>query len=178
MFAAFSAQPVASASLGQVYQATLRPEYGGGCVAVKVQRPGIMEHVALDTLLMRGATEIVSAVPYFSDSWCEVLDDWATRFFLVCPCLHQPVLELITLAGAVRNVSLQSGVSGVPALPCSIAGSLREQCEPRAALHLVTFAAGRVCIWSYCTVTVWQPGNTCVSSRCGHSQLPPAILPD
>lgn len=107
MFAAFSAQPVASASLGQVYQATLLPEYGGGCVAVKVQRPGVMEHVALDTLLMRGATEIVSAVPYFSDSWCEVLDDWARRFFQVCTCMRQPPLDLITVAGAVCKTFLQ-----------------------------------------------------------------------
>lgn len=29
----------------QVYRATLRPEYGGGEVAVKVQRPGVLEQV-------------------------------------------------------------------------------------------------------------------------------------
>lgn len=93
VFAAFSAHPVASASLGQVYQATLRPEHGGQCVAVKVQRPGVMENIALDTLLMRGATEIVSAVPYFSDGWCEVLDDWASRFFQVCTSWFSPLLR-------------------------------------------------------------------------------------
>lgn len=103
VFTVLSSKPVASASLGQVYQATLRPEYGGGCVAVKVQRPGVMEHVALDTLLMRGATEIVSAVPYFSDGWCEVLDDWASRFFQVhtppvCePCVHDMVALIAAL---------------------------------------------------------------------------------
>lgn len=114
VFLAFSAQPVASASLGQVYQATLRPEFGGGCVAVKVQRPGVMEHVALDTLLMRGATEIVSAVPYFSDSWCEVLDDWASRFFQVCDGDCQSLghgLNVVLTVSKTRVSSRRAGVS-------------------------------------------------------------------
>jgi aarF domain-containing kinase len=83
MFSKFSEAPVASASLGQVYQATLAPCYGGRTVAVKVQRPGILERVALDTLLMRQATEIVSSVPMYAGGWEEVLDDWAGRFFQV-----------------------------------------------------------------------------------------------
>jgi hypothetical protein len=42
-----SDKPVAAASLGQVYKATLRAEYGGGEVAVKVQRPGVLEQVCM-----------------------------------------------------------------------------------------------------------------------------------
>ena len=83
LFEEFSERPVASASLGQVYKARLRPQFGGAQVAVKVQRPGIMERIALDTLLMRKATELVALVPTFSETWSEVLDDWATRFFQV-----------------------------------------------------------------------------------------------
>mgnify|MGYP001807096104 CR=1 FL=1 len=36
-------------------RATLRPELGGGEVAVKVQRPAVLEQVALDLMLMRRA---------------------------------------------------------------------------------------------------------------------------
>jgi aarF domain-containing kinase len=48
-------KPVAAASLGQVYRATLSPAYGGGEVAIKVQRPGVLEGVCLDLLLVRRA---------------------------------------------------------------------------------------------------------------------------
>lgn len=36
-----------------MYRATLRAEYGGGDVAVKVQRPDVLENVALDLLIIR-----------------------------------------------------------------------------------------------------------------------------
>ena len=45
LFATFSDAPVAAASLGQVYQATL---WSGERVAVKVQRPNVVRQVALD----------------------------------------------------------------------------------------------------------------------------------
>jgi predicted unusual protein kinase regulating ubiquinone biosynthesis (AarF/ABC1/UbiB family) len=45
VFSYISPRPVAAASLGQVYRAQLRPQYGGGEVAVKVQRPGVLEQV-------------------------------------------------------------------------------------------------------------------------------------
>ena len=45
LFAAFGDAPVAAASLGQVYQATL---WSGERVAVKVQRPNVVRQVALD----------------------------------------------------------------------------------------------------------------------------------
>ena len=77
IFTSISEKPVACASLGQVYKATLTSRLGGGEVAVKVQRPGILHSVALDTLLMRQATEIVSSVPMYDGGWADVLDDWA-----------------------------------------------------------------------------------------------------
>lgn len=49
-FQVFSSQPVASASIGQVYKATL---YDGREVAVKVQRPGILNDIGLDLFVMR-----------------------------------------------------------------------------------------------------------------------------
>lgn len=53
VFDRLSREPVAAASLGQVYRGRLRPELGGHEVAVKVQRPGVLKAVALDLYLMR-----------------------------------------------------------------------------------------------------------------------------
>ncbi|XP_078162732.1 protein kinase superfamily protein isoform X3 [Carex rostrata] len=50
VFADISAQPVAAASLGQVYKAHL---HSGELVAVKVQRPGMMPSLTLDALLFQ-----------------------------------------------------------------------------------------------------------------------------
>ena len=52
LFFSISEQPVAAASLGQVYQARLR---SGEAVAVKVQRPGLMPIITRDLFLMRWA---------------------------------------------------------------------------------------------------------------------------
>jgi aarF domain-containing kinase len=56
-------EPLASASLGQVYRGKLRPEWGGEEVAVKVQRPGVLESVSLDIFIMRRAALIFSKLP-------------------------------------------------------------------------------------------------------------------
>lgn len=53
VFSFLSPNPVASASLGQVYKGVLRPELGGTTVAVKVQRPGAVESITLDIYLLR-----------------------------------------------------------------------------------------------------------------------------
>lgn len=46
VFSYISPRPVAAASLGQVYRAKLRPQFsGGGEVAIKVQRPDVLEQV-------------------------------------------------------------------------------------------------------------------------------------
>jgi predicted unusual protein kinase regulating ubiquinone biosynthesis (AarF/ABC1/UbiB family) len=53
LFEHFPGHPVAAASLGQVYKARLRPAFGGGDVAVKVQRPGIEPVIYRDLCLLR-----------------------------------------------------------------------------------------------------------------------------
>jgi predicted unusual protein kinase regulating ubiquinone biosynthesis (AarF/ABC1/UbiB family) len=57
-FASFDAEPLASASLGQVHRATLRD---GRPVAVKVQRPGIVERVADDLKVLDEIAAFVDA---------------------------------------------------------------------------------------------------------------------
>jgi predicted unusual protein kinase regulating ubiquinone biosynthesis (AarF/ABC1/UbiB family) len=55
-FSKITPAPVAAASLGQVYRATLKDT--GEEVAIKVQRPGVLELVALDLVLGRRGIQI------------------------------------------------------------------------------------------------------------------------
>lgn len=65
IFARLSDEPVAAASLGQVYRGRLHSRLGGDEVAVKVQRPGVLKSVALDLYLMRRlATVLDRSVRY------------------------------------------------------------------------------------------------------------------
>merc|ERR1719191_2176442 len=57
IFSTITPEPVAAASLGQVYKATLRE--GGDEVAVKVQRPFVLETVSLDLHLARAAGQFL-----------------------------------------------------------------------------------------------------------------------
>ncbi|KAG2484763.1 hypothetical protein HYH03_016417 [Edaphochlamys debaryana] len=81
VFEWLSAEPLAAASLGQVYRGKLRPEHGGTEVAVKVQRPAVLESVALDIHIMRKIAVLMSILPGMSNQWSIVLDDWGQRFF-------------------------------------------------------------------------------------------------
>jgi len=67
-FSHISSDPVASASIGQVYKATLRST--GEEMAIKVQRPGVLYSVALDIFLMR---ELL--VPFYLESNKDVSTD-------------------------------------------------------------------------------------------------------
>lgn len=57
IYSQISPQPVAAASLGQVYQANL---YSGEEVAVKVQRPNLLPTLTLDLYLMRWAASWIA----------------------------------------------------------------------------------------------------------------------
>jgi hypothetical protein len=82
VFSSISPAPIAAASLGQVYRATLRSN--GADVAIKVQRPGVLELVALDLVLGRKGIEIAGAL--FPDTArakdiLPVLDEWAFKLY-------------------------------------------------------------------------------------------------
>ncbi|KAL3892540.1 MAG: hypothetical protein SGPRY_015033, partial [Prymnesium sp.] len=59
IFSSLSEEPVAAASLGQVYRGVLRQS--GKEVAVKVQRPGTLERICVDLLLLRAGAGWVKA---------------------------------------------------------------------------------------------------------------------
>ncbi|GAX81708.1 hypothetical protein CEUSTIGMA_g9136.t1 [Chlamydomonas eustigma] len=80
VFSVLSDKPVAAASLGQVYRATLKPEMGGGDVAVKVLRPGVLEQVSLDLYIMREASIMLESTGRKTSNFVAVIDEWAGRF--------------------------------------------------------------------------------------------------
>jgi len=81
VFSEITPEPVAAASLGQVYKATLKSN--GKTVAVKVQRPAVLETVSLDLFLARELGLIVRNFPQFSDRLdiVSLLDEFAFRFY-------------------------------------------------------------------------------------------------
>jgi len=81
IFSEITPEPVAAASLGQVYKATLRAT--GEKVAVKVQRPAVLETVSLDLYLAREAGLIARNFPALVQRLDAValLDEFAYRFY-------------------------------------------------------------------------------------------------
>ncbi|KAG0613018.1 hypothetical protein M758_6G070100 [Ceratodon purpureus] len=79
-YSSITAEPIAAASLGQVYKAVLRST--GETVAVKVQRPGIEEQVGLDFYLVRGLTALIDRyVDIITSNVTDLLDEFARRVY-------------------------------------------------------------------------------------------------
>ncbi len=80
VFEEITDEPVAAASLGQVYKAKLRGS--GKQVAVKVQRPGVLETVSLDLYLARKLGSFLRLLPGASQlDVIGLLDEFAFRFY-------------------------------------------------------------------------------------------------
>ncbi len=81
LFSKITDEPVAAASLGQVYKATLRSN--GEEVAVKVQRPYVLETVSLDLYLVRKLGIIARNFPSISNRLdiVSLLDEFAGNFY-------------------------------------------------------------------------------------------------
>ncbi|KAG6521416.1 hypothetical protein ZIOFF_018534 [Zingiber officinale] len=78
MYSAISPEPIAAASLGQVYKAQLKQT--GRIVAVKVQRPGIEEAIGLDFYLLRGLGFLVNKyVDLIPSDVVALIDEFAKR---------------------------------------------------------------------------------------------------
>lgn len=81
IFSEISPEPVAAASLGQVYQARLRES--GQVVAVKVQRPGVQAAISLDIVILRYLALAVKRAGKFNSDLQAIVDEWAASLFLV-----------------------------------------------------------------------------------------------
>ncbi|XP_071693272.1 uncharacterized aarF domain-containing protein kinase At1g71810, chloroplastic [Rutidosis leptorrhynchoides] len=79
IFSEISPEPVAAASLGQVYQARLKGS--GDMVAVKVQRPGVQAAISLDILILRSLAGLIRRAGKFDTDLQAVVDEWASSLF-------------------------------------------------------------------------------------------------
>eukprot|EP00216_Chloropicon_sp_CCMP2111_P005639 CAMPEP_0198234688 /NCGR_PEP_ID=MMETSP1446-20131203/642_1 /TAXON_ID=1461542 ORGANISM="Unidentified sp, Strain CCMP2111" /NCGR_SAMPLE_ID=MMETSP1446 /ASSEMBLY_ACC=CAM_ASM_001112 /LENGTH=857 /DNA_ID=CAMNT_0043915509 /DNA_START=15 /DNA_END=2588 /DNA_ORIENTATION=- len=78
VFSYLSDEPVASASLGQVYKGKLRDS--GKEVAVKVQRPNILPEIALDLYILRKIAPIFQRFKNLNSDLVALVDEWGSRF--------------------------------------------------------------------------------------------------
>ena len=78
LFVTLSPEPVAAASLGQVYRGTLKA--GGREVAIKVQRPGVEGGIALDLLLIRALMTSFKRLTGANTDLIGLVDDWGRGF--------------------------------------------------------------------------------------------------
>ncbi|WOL06847.1 hypothetical protein Cni_G15581 [Canna indica] len=80
IYAAISSEPIAAASLGQVYKGQLKNS--GKVVAIKVQRPGIEEAIGLDFYLLRGLGFLINKyVDVVSSDVVALIDEFAKRVY-------------------------------------------------------------------------------------------------
>eukprot|EP00211_Chloroparvula_japonica_P001442 CAMPEP_0119138254 /NCGR_PEP_ID=MMETSP1310-20130426/25315_1 /TAXON_ID=464262 /ORGANISM="Genus nov. species nov., Strain RCC2339" /LENGTH=564 /DNA_ID=CAMNT_0007129429 /DNA_START=1 /DNA_END=1692 /DNA_ORIENTATION=+ len=84
VFSELSEEPVAAASLSQVYRGRLAAD--GREVAVKVQRPQILETVSKDLYVLRRAAEVYQGVidrvlPQQRTDYTALLNEWAIGFY-------------------------------------------------------------------------------------------------
>lgn len=82
-FSSISEEPVAAASLAQVYLATLK---NGTQVAVKVQRPNVLATVSKDLYVLRRAAEVFNDLirrfaPQQRTDYVALLNEWAIGFY-------------------------------------------------------------------------------------------------
>lgn len=78
LYAELSPNPIAAASLGQVYRGRLKT---GEEVAVKVQRPGLAEQITLDIFILRGLAKLVQKTGKLRSDLVAILDEFAGRLF-------------------------------------------------------------------------------------------------
>jgi predicted unusual protein kinase regulating ubiquinone biosynthesis (AarF/ABC1/UbiB family) len=80
IFAHLDSEPVAAASLGQVYYGLLRT---GEEVAVKVQRPRLKQTIGLDLLILKRITKFLKQYPnlFRGVDWTGVLDEFSYTIF-------------------------------------------------------------------------------------------------
>jgi len=83
VFSDISFEPVAAASLAQVYKATL---LSGETVAVKIQRPEVLSTVSKDLYVLRRAAEVYQGLverfaPQQRTNYVGLLNEWAVGFY-------------------------------------------------------------------------------------------------
>ena len=111
IFVDFPNEPIAAASLGQVYQVKVKRGRNGEEegeeekeVAVKVQRPNIMDQIALDMHLIREVSGPIKRIFNLNTDFVGVVDTWGYGF----------VDELDYIEEAVNAKSFTEGIEQTP----------------------------------------------------------------
>lgn len=87
IYAELSPDPVAAASLGQVYKGRLK---SGEIVAVKVQRPGLAQRITLDLYILRSIAEwITHNVDRVRSDLVGIMDEFGSRIFEEMDYTHE-----------------------------------------------------------------------------------------
>ncbi len=87
IYAELTESPIAAASLGQVYKGRLKT---GEQVAVKVQRPGLAENIALDMYILRQlALTVMKYVKRVRSDLVGIMDEFAARIFEEMDYTHE-----------------------------------------------------------------------------------------
>lgn len=111
VFSSISAEPVAAASLAQVYRATLASS--GREVAVKVQRPGVLERVSKDLYVLRRAAEVYQNLmerlaPQQRTDYVALLNEWSIGFYTELDFTNEGANQM-----QLRAALEEAGVEGV-----------------------------------------------------------------
>ncbi|HEY9807458.1 MAG TPA: AarF/ABC1/UbiB kinase family protein, partial [Candidatus Obscuribacterales bacterium] len=87
IYAELTPQPIAAASLGQVYKGRLKT---GELVAVKVQRPGLAQNITLDLYILRGiAAWAKQNIKQVRSDLVAILDEFGSRVFEEMDYIHE-----------------------------------------------------------------------------------------
>jgi predicted unusual protein kinase regulating ubiquinone biosynthesis (AarF/ABC1/UbiB family) len=79
LYAKLTAEPIAAASLGQVYKGQLK---SGETVAVKVQRPDLAQRIAIDMYILRGLAALAQRhIKQIRSDLVGIIDEFASRIF-------------------------------------------------------------------------------------------------
>lgn len=111
IFSEFGEEPVAAASLAQVYKATLRAT--GQEVAVKVQRPSVQSTVSKDLYVLRRAAEVYQGIfdrfaPQQRTDYVALLNEWAVGFYTELDFLNEAANQM-----ELKESLAESGCEGV-----------------------------------------------------------------
>jgi predicted unusual protein kinase regulating ubiquinone biosynthesis (AarF/ABC1/UbiB family) len=115
-------EPVAAASLGQVFKARLRET--GQDVAIKVQRPDITEQIALDMHLLREVAPIVKKFFKLNSDTVGTVDAWGAGF----------VDELDYTQEAANAAFFSERIKETPLKDVVFAPTVVEGCSTRSVL--------------------------------------------
>lgn len=111
-FTSISEEPVAAASLAQVYLATLA-DGKDTRVAVKVQRPDVLQTVSKDLYVLRRAAEVFQGLverfaPQQNTNYVALLNEWAIGFYTELDFQNEARNQEL-----LRNALIDNGLIGV-----------------------------------------------------------------